>query len=146
MSMRKSIILLLFTACLLTESFSQEHNDGKIDTVEIDSKIFTRVEREAEFPGGVSAWISYLQKNLDANVPIKKKAPVGTYKVIVQFIVMKDGKIKDVKALTNHGYGMEKEVIRIINKGPKWIPAMIEEGRPVNAYRKQPVTFVVSEQ
>ena len=39
---------------------------------------------------------------------------------------------------------MEEEVMRIIKKGPKWIPAM-QNGRPVNAYRRQPVTFMVEE-
>jgi len=39
---------------------------------------------------------------------------------------------------------MEKEVMRIIKKGPKWQPAM-QDGKPLNAYRRQPVTFMVSE-
>lgn len=146
MIMIKSILIFFLATMLSIQSFSQQPVDQKVDSVKVDEQVFVKVEREASFPGGENAWRNYLQSNLNASVPIKKKAPVGTYKVMVQFIVMKDGKIKDVKALTNHGYGMEKEVIRIINKGPKWIPAIIEGGQPVNAYRKQPVTFVVSEQ
>jgi protein TonB len=38
---------------------------------------------------------------------------------------------------------MEEEVVRIIKKGPKWKPA-VQNGKLVNAYRRQPVTFVVS--
>jgi protein TonB len=64
---------------------------------------------------------------------------------MVQFIVDKQGNISDVKALTNHGYGMEEEAIRAIKRGPKWTPA-IQNGRNVNAYRKQPITFVVAEE
>lgn len=142
--MIKSIIISLFATIFFLQSFSQQPVH-KTDTVEIDEKIFTKVEREAEFPGGVDAWSKYLQSNLNADVPIKKKAPVGTYTMVVQFIVMKDGTVKGVKALTNHGYGMEKEVIRIISKGPKWIPAILDGGILVNAYRRQPVTFVISE-
>ncbi len=37
---------------------------------------------------------------------------------------------------------MEDEAIRVIKRGPKWTPA-IQNGRNVNAYRKQPITFVV---
>ena len=109
-----------------------------------DTSILSKVEIEASFPGAADAWRNYLMKNLKANTPVKRKAPAGTYQVIVMFIVSKDGSIKDVVAETNHGYGMEEEVIRIIKKGPKWIPAS-QDGITVNAYRRQPVTFAVSE-
>lgn len=109
----------------------------------MEDAVFSRVEVEASFPGGNNGWKDYLIKNLKADVPVKKNAPVGTYQVIVRFIVSKDGTVSDVYAETNHGYGMEKEVIRVIRKGPKWVPAM-QNGRPVNAYRRQPVTFVVT--
>jgi len=112
---------------------------------EDEDKVFTKVENEAEFPGGDGAWRRYLEKNLDPNTPVDNGAPEGTYQVIVQFIVSKDGTISDVKALTNHGYGMEAEAMKIIKKGPKWTPAL-QNGRNVNAYRKQPITFVVQEQ
>ena len=107
-----------------------------------ENKIFTKVEIEAEFPGGMNAWRDYLQKNLDGSVPVRNHAPVGNYTVVMQFIVKLDGTISDIRPLTHHGYGMEDEVKRIINKGPKWKPA-IQNGREIVAYRNQPVTFVV---
>lgn len=110
--------------------------------VSVDS-VFNKVEIEAAFPGGDRAWRSYLERNVNANVPVDSSAPEGTYTVIVQFVVDKQGVISDVKALTKHGYGMEQEVIRIIRKGPNWVPAM-QDGRPVKAYRRQPVTFYVA--
>lgn len=105
---------------------------------------FTKVEVEAEFPGGAGAWKNYLQRNLNASAPIDNGAPAGQYTVTVQFIVDKEGNISDVKALTNHGFGMEEEAVRAIKRGPKWTPAE-QNGRKVKAYRKQPITFVVSE-
>ena len=108
-------------------------------------KVFEKVEIEASYPGGEKAWIRYLQLNLDAAVPTKKKAPAGVYTVIVQFIVDKDGNITEPKPLTNHGYGMEAEVVRVIKSAPNWKPAM-QGGRKVKAYRKQPVTFQVEEE
>ena len=101
------------------------------------------IEIEAEFPGGVAAWTAYLQKNLKARVPIKHKAPNGRYTVIVKFAVCGDGSISDVQPETHHGYGMEGELIRIIKKGPKWIPAT-RNGKPIIAYRRQPITFLVT--
>jgi len=117
--------------------------EGKNDADDDPNIIFTKAEVEASFRGGFEAWKSFLMKNLDANVPIKNKAPVGTYTIVVQFIVDKQGKISDLRALTNHGYGMEIECIRVMNLSPDWLPAM-QNGRNVKAFRKQPITFVVA--
>lgn len=108
-----------------------------------EGKVFNKVEVEAAFPGGEGAWRRYLQNNLDANAPVDNGAPEGTYQVIIRFIVSKDGSISDVQAETKFGYGMEAEALKIIKKGPKWTPAL-QNGRHVNAYRRQPITFVVS--
>lgn len=112
---------------------------------EDENKIFEKVEIEASFKGGESAWRKYLERNLNASVGPDNGAPAGLYTVYVQFVVSKDGSISDVKALTNHGYGMEAEAVRVIKKGPAWTPA-IQNGRSVNAYRKQPITFQVQEE
>ena len=106
----------------------------------VTDSVFTREEKEAAFPGGEKAWRRYLSQHLDSNVPVNQKAPPGAYKVLVQFIVEKDGSITDVVAVTSYGYGMEEEAIRVIKKGPKWIPA-VQYGRNVKAYRIQPLTF-----
>jgi len=137
--MYRSILLsILAMACTLSVS-------GQTDSIRTDDgRIFNKVEREAEFPGGISAWTDYLMKNLRADVPAKKGAPAGSYTVIVKFIVARDGNIFEVMAETSHGYGMENEVIRIIKKGPRWNPALVN-GKPVSAYRRQPVTFVLEE-
>jgi len=108
---------------------------------EDENKVFTKVEIEASFAGD---WASFLKRNLNADVAVNAGAPPGQYTVIVQFIVDKEGNVSDVKALTNHGYGMEEEAMRAIKKAPKWNPA-VQNGRQVKAYRKQPITFIVSE-
>ena len=108
-------------------------------------RFLQKLRNEAAFPGGQQAWVRYLQKNLNANAPVDNGASPGTYQVIVKFIVSKDGSISDVQAETKHGYGMEDEAVKIIKRGPKWTPAL-QNGRNVNAYRRQPITFVVEEQ
>jgi hypothetical protein len=105
-------------------------------------KVFEKVDVEATFSGGERAWRKYLEQNLDPNVPVENEAPIGIYTVVVQFIVDKTGAISDIKALTNFGYGMEQEVIRIMKQSPMWSPAS-QNNRTVKAYRKQPVTFVI---
>lgn len=108
-----------------------------------DDKIFTQVENEPKFPGGEPAWRKFLEKNLYPGLPIKNGAPEGIYAVIVKFLVSKDGTISNVHAETKHGYGMDSAAVEVIKKGPKWVPA-IQNGYNVTAYRKQPITFVVS--
>ena len=108
-----------------------------------DSSTFKRVEKEAYFKGGEKAWVKFLTKNIDPDVPGKKNAPPGNYPVVIQFIVNKDGTL-DVEPLTNFGYGMEEEVVRAVKKSPLWIPAE-QDGKKVRAYRKQPITFSVPE-
>ena len=110
-----------------------------------EGKVFNKVEIEAAYPGGTAAWTKYLRNNLDANTPVDNGAAEGTYTVIVRFIVSKDGSISDVVSETKHGFGMEAEAMKIIKKGPRWTPAQ-QNGRMVNAYRRQPITFVVQEQ
>lgn len=107
-----------------------------------ENTIFTKVEVEASFPGGDAGWRRYLEKALAGFSPADAGAPEGSYQVIVQFVVDKEGNISDVKALTSHGYGMEDEAIKVIKKGPQWKPA-VQNGRNVKAYRKQPITFLV---
>lgn len=101
------------------------------------------VEAMSSFTGGQKAWQQFLQKNLNSFVPVDKGAPEGKYTVMTQFLVDKNGKISELKALTHFGYGMEEEVLRVMKLSPDWSPA-IQKGRPVKTYRRQPVTFSIS--
>ena len=78
---------------------------------EDENKIFEKVEIEASFKGGESAWRKYLERNLNPNTPVDNGAPEGTHTVWVQFVVDKEGTISDVKGLTTKGYGMEEEAV-----------------------------------
>jgi hypothetical protein len=108
-------------------------------------KIFDKTEVAASFPGGKAGWRQYLQQNLNPNVPVSRGASSGAYTVFVQFIVDEDGNVSNIKPLTKQGYGMEEEVVNLIKKGPKWVPAM-QNGKKVTSYVKQPVTFVIQEE
>ena len=139
--MIKKLIFSIIFLCSVNIVIAQNNSSVK-DTSDIT---FTKVEVEADFPGGIIAWKNFLMKNLKADVPVKRRAPAGSYTVVVRFIVWKNGRIENIVSETNYGYGMEKEVMRVIKKGPKWIPAM-QDGKIVKAYRRQPVTFVISEE
>ncbi len=143
MILKKTYTAFLLSAIifmLLTMTAFGQH--GANDTLSVRDSTYETVEVEAYFAGGEASWRSYLEHNLNPATPVDNGAPAGLYTVYIQFIVSIDGKISNVKPLTKHGYGMEAEVMRIIRKAPLWVPA-IQNGRPVNAYRKQPVTFQV---
>ena len=83
-----------------------------------EDKVFTKVEIEAEYPGGTGAWKKFLERNLNGQVATDNSAPTGTYTVVVRFIVAKDGSVSDITPETSVGYGMENEAVRAIKKAP----------------------------
>jgi hypothetical protein len=133
--MSKTLFLFIFTITS-TICFSQStiNNDSLV--------VFEKTEIEPSFPGGNSAWVEFLRKNLDMNITEKNKAPVGVYKVIIRFIINQDGSISDIVAETKFGFGMEQEVKRVIGLSPNWNPAT-QNGHIVRTYRRIPFTFGV---
>ena len=131
-------LVCIFIVTVMAGAFS------RLNAQVTDDSIYTpkNYKEEASFPGGTEAWINHLNNYLDPSTPILNGAPAGNYTVVVKFIVMKDGTLRQFVPETNIGYGMETEVIRVIKSSPKWMPAQ-KDGLPVNAYRMQPVTFVV---
>ena len=97
---------------------------------------------EASFPNGIPGWTNYLTKHINTKIPIKNKAPKGSYKIVVSFIIGTEGQILNVRTDKDPGYGMKEEAIRVISASPKWNPC-ISENKPVNAYRRQPLTIQV---
>lgn len=114
------------------------------NTDELENK-FIAVHIPAEFPGGIKEWQRFLERNLNSDLPTENGAPLGVYTVTVSFTVDTEGKVSDVKAENDPGYGTKEEAIRVIRKGPKWVPAN-QNGRPVLYRHKQMITFKVSEQ
>ncbi|WP_447640540.1 MULTISPECIES: M56 family metallopeptidase [Chitinophagaceae] len=103
------------------------------------------VDKEPLFPGGANAWRIFLMRNLKADVPTNHGAPANhNYTVLVSFLVNKNGKLSQIKAITNPGYGTAEEVIRLMKESPNWEPA-IKNGKPVLYRQKQQVTFQITD-
>ena len=141
--MVKSLLSILCFLYCFYPAFTQEPTPPPPTHDPIDSaKVFEKVEVEASFKGGVSAWHRFLLTNLNASIPLDNGAPEGRFTVLIQFIVDKQGEISNFKALTKYGYGMEDEAIRVIKESGKWTPAE-HGGKKVIAYRKQSITFLI---
>lgn len=105
---------------------------------ESDQHIFTIVETMPEFPGGGAALMSFLSKN--TNYPILAQENGVQGRVIVGFVVNKDGSIVDVKVLRGVDPSLDKEAARVVSSMPKWKPGM-QRGKPVRVSYNVPVVF-----
>jgi protein TonB len=118
--------------------------EKKSGTLSSDTLIFMKVET----PPSVDQkqWVQHLQKNLTPFIEsaAANNMPVGTYKVIVRFLVEKDGSVTDVHVLNDPGYGLKEASIKMVETGPKWKPG-IANGKNVRCYHTQPITYVISE-
>jgi len=103
-------------------------------------------EKEAALVGGkqgVQEWRRFLERSLQSVIQAKARVlPPGEYTVMVRFMVDKDGSITNVQALTNHGQGLEEEVVRLFKNAPRWSPGR-QFGIPVRSYHTQPVMFMI---
>jgi protein TonB len=107
-------------------------------------KIFTKVEQEAKFPGGKAGGVAFLEKYLDANVAANDGAKAGIYTVRVQFIVDREGKVSNVRAIeVPQGCpSCGPETVRVLKKSPRWVPAM-QNGKNVIYQAVQHISFQV---
>ena len=125
------------------EEKSQAIEAPKVVAAEED-KVFTKVEIEASFPGGDAGWSRYVKNAIESHIDeLTEAGQSGQCRV--RFIVSKDGTVSDVVALTMKGSKLAEVAENAIRKGPKWTPAE-QNGRHVNAYREQPVTFTIQDQ
>jgi protein TonB len=99
-----------------------------------------KVEIESEYPGGITAWQRFLNRNLHYPQDAVDNEIQGT--VVVQFIVDKEGNVSDVEAVSGPPE-LKAEAVRVIKKSGKWTPA-IQNGRKVKSYKKQPTGFRIS--
>ena len=109
------------------------------NNISSEDQVFTKVEVEAQFPGGDAAWNRFVQREVEKRIDdLTDDGRSGTCEV--QFIVDKEGNVSAVEALTMKGTTLAEVAVNAIQKGPKWVPAT-QNGRQVRAWRRQKLTF-----
>src|SRR5574344_175258 len=103
-----------------------------------DSKIFQIVEQLPEFPGGMVEFMKWLTKNLRYPAYAQKNAIQG--KVIIQFVINKDGSVVDANIVHSLEPSCDKEAMRVIKMMPKWHPGL-EHNKPVRVRYTIPIIF-----
>ena len=102
----------------------------------------TPMEQMPEFPGGAEGVFSFLKQNIRYPVVMMESKIQG--KVIVQFIVKKDGSLSDIKIIRSIHPAGDREAIRVISLMPKWKPG-IQEDEPVSVRYTLPIKFQMKE-
>ena len=103
-----------------------------------EDQIFQICEVPPQFPGGVVEWMKFLSANMKYPAEAKEKKQEG--RVIVQFIVEKDGSITNAKVVRGVSPLLDQEALRVVGIMPKWNPAT-QRGQAVRVQYTLPVMF-----
>ncbi len=110
--------------------------NGPKDVVEEDNNIYNTagIEVKPDFPGGIEKFYKFVGKNFSH--PEDEDFPGG--RVLVSFVVEKDGSLTDVKVTRDAGYGTGKEALRVLRSCPKWNPGE-QNGKKVRVQYSLPI-------
>ena len=103
-----------------------------------ETKIFTVVEQMPMFPGGDAALMGYLRDNMHYPTVAAENGVQG--RVVVGFVVERDGSITDVNVLRSVDPSLDREAMRVVKAMPKWTPGK-QNGSAVRVKYQVPVTF-----
>lgn len=101
-------------------------------------EVFMVVENMPEFPGGLNACLKFLADHVAYPKEAAEKKIQG--RVIVQFVVMKDGSIANARVIRSVDPLLDAEALRVIGLMPKWKPGT-QRGQAVNVKFTMPITF-----
>ena len=102
---------------------------------------FVSVDQVPTFPGGMEAFYKYLGENIKYPKAAADKKIEG--KVFMQFVVEKDGSLKEIKVISGPGSGMNEEALRVLKSSPKWNPGLMKD-KPVRVMYHLPIAFALA--
>lgn len=101
-------------------------------------QVFVSVEQMPKFPGGDAELMKYIQEHLRYPTMAAENNIQG--KVVVQFVVTKNGSIGEVKVIRSRDQDLDKEAVRVVKSLPNFIPGRMN-GQPVNVWYTLPINF-----
>jgi protein TonB len=107
-----------------------------------DDQIYTVVEQQPEFPGGMEAMMKFIQKNMKYPAQARRMGTEG--RVFIGFVVNLDGHITDVSPIKGISVDCDKEAARVISMMPPWKPGK-QNGRAVRVRFVLPVNFKLAD-
>ena len=133
--MRK-LLYILFSFVLFTVVMGCTHS---VDRLEKEEEVFTSAVHMPSYPGGDAALMKYLNDHLRYPQSAADNNIQG--KVIVQFVVEKNGKIGEVKVARSVDKDLDREAVRVCKSLPAFSPGRNAVGDPVRVWYTLPVTF-----
>lgn len=132
---KRGIIFFAFMLAVLP-LFAQKNS---VPSAQIDSsRIFIDYEENAYFPGGDRACMKWIQEHIKYPEGCCANMPQG--RVLVSFIVEKDGSLDSIKVLRSPNPLLSEEAIRVVSEMPKWKPARWD-GKIIRSRFILPVIF-----
>lgn len=107
---------------------------------ELQGEVEKQPDTYPEYPGGNEAMMNFIMNNLRYPESAMNSGKEG--KVIVSFVVNKDGSIKDVKTKKSVDAALDAEAVRVVSSMPKWKPAE-KDNKKVNCEMVLPINFVL---
>jgi TonB family protein len=108
----------------------------------MEGELFTVVEEQPEFEGGMEAFYQYVGNEMTYPLQARQSGVEG--RVDVQFVVEKDGSLSDVKAIKGIGAGCDNEAVRVVQNAPAFKPGK-QRGMPVRVRMVMPIVFKINE-
>ena len=96
------------------------------------------VDQQAQFPGGETEMVKYIQKNFNYGSEDYKAQNISNTKIYIEFVVTQKGEITNVKIKKGINPALDKEAIRVIKSMPKWTPAK-KDGKAVDMIVTYPI-------
>ncbi|SOD93464.1 energy transducer TonB [Spirosoma fluviale] len=104
-----------------------------------DTTVYTVVERQPQFPGGMDALKDYLQKNISYPKEAQKAGIKG--RVLVSFVIEPDGQLTTIQLWKGLGYGCDEEAMRLVEAMPCCWQAGSQSGRLLRVKYTLPILF-----
>ena len=133
--MKRLIIMSLMATCCLTTVLAQKTVVSQKDQKE---EPFDVVEDMPAFPGGMEAMIQFISSNIQYPADAQKQKVDG--RVLVNFVVEKDGSITEVKVVKPTFPSLDAEAVRVVKAMPKWKPGY-QKGQAVRVQFTMPINF-----
>ena len=124
-----SVLAILFTVNTTAMAQNKKASNGKV---------FEKAEIMPEFPGGEQAMINFVATKVTYPKEAMEKEISG--RVLVGFIVEKDGSITETEVVKGIGGGCDEEAVRVVKAMPKWKPGK-QKGKPVRVHFMLPIIF-----
>ena len=131
--MKELILMSVMIACCFLTANAQ-----KTVVSQNNQKVYEHPEVMPEYPGGMSAMVEFLSKNVKYPKDAAKQKVEG--RVLVWFVVETDGSLTDVKVAKKVFPSLDAEAVRVVKTMPKWTPGKHND-QPVRVRFALPIVF-----